>query len=237
MLNLRILVNSPNFEGGTILSRVDTVIFDLDQTLLDKDQSLLNFANYQYEQFSLARFISDKNEFIARFSELNNIVMPKEEVYEKLVDIFDIEKSLHSEMLDDLNNNFHLYSVGFPGLHEMLNTLKEHGYKLGIITNGRDFYQRNKIFALGISNYFNEIVTSGAVNIKKPDHTIFQIALNNLQSSSESSVFIGDSLKADVVPAKELGMFTILKSKDSLSTVPDAICDDLWEIPNIISHF
>ncbi|WP_261381427.1 HAD family hydrolase [Paenibacillus cremeus] len=216
------------------MNKVDTVIFDLDQTLLDKNQSLLNFANYQYEQSSLVRFIPNKQDFIVKFSELNNIVMPKEEVYEKLVHIFNIDKSLHAELLNDLDNNFHVYSVGFPGLHEMLKTLKERGYKLGIITNGRDFYQRNKISALGISDYFNEIVTSGAVNIKKPDHAIFRIVLNNLQSSSERSVFIGDSLKADVIPAKELGMFTILKSNDSSSTVPDAICDDLTKIPNII---
>lgn len=218
------------------MSRIDTVMFDLDQTLLDKDQSLNNFANYQYEEFSLVRFIPDKKDFVEKFSELNNIVMPKEEVYERLVDFFNIEKSLYDELLADLNDNFHVYSVGFSGLHEMLETLKERGYKLGIITNGRDFYQRNKISALGISDYFSDIVTSGSVNIKKPDQAIFQIALSKLNSSSERSVFIGDSLKVDVIPAKELGMYTILKSKDNSFTLPDAICDNLAEIPNIINR-
>lgn len=218
------------------MNKIDTVIFDLDQTLLDKDQSLLNFANYQYEKFSLARFIPDKQAFIGKFSELNHIVMPKEEVYEKLVDIFKIEKSLYNALLDDLNTKFHLHSVGFPGLHEMLDTLQTDGYKLGIITNGRDFYQRNKIAALGISDYFSEIVTSGGINIKKPDHAIFQITLNKLESLSERSVFIGDSLKADVIPAKELGMFAILKSKDGSYIQPDAICDNLTEMPKIIKR-
>ncbi|BFT72516.1 HAD family hydrolase [Paenibacillus sp. P36] len=218
------------------MKKIDTVIFDLDQTLLDKNQSLLSFANYQYEKFSLGRFIPDKQQFIEKFSKLNNIVMPKEEVYEKLLDIFNIEKNLYTELLDDLNNNFHLHSVGFPGLHEMLNSLKCEGYKLGIITNGRDFYQRNKISALGISDYFSEIVTSGAISIKKPDHTIFQIALKNLESLSERSVFIGDSLKSDVIPAKELGMYAILKSKDVSYKEPDAICDSLMEIPKIINR-
>lgn len=106
------------------MNRVDTVIFDLDQTLLDKEQSLINFANYQYEEFSLVRFIPEKIDFVEKFSELNNIVMPKEEVYERLVDIFKIEISLYDELLADLNNNFHVYSVGFSGLHEMLETLK-----------------------------------------------------------------------------------------------------------------
>lgn len=215
------------------MKKIDTVIFDLDQTLLDKDQSLCNFANYQYEKFSLIRFIPDKNDFIEKFSELNNIVLPKEKVYEKLIAIYNIEKSLYDKLLNDLNNNFHLHSVGFPGLHECLGELKERGYKLGMITNGRDFYQRNKVLALGISDYFNDIVTSGAVKIKKPDPEIFRIALTNLRSSSERCVFVGDSLKADVIPAKELGMFTILKCRDT-STIPDVISDDLKEIPGIV---
>jgi putative hydrolase of the HAD superfamily len=215
---------------------IDTVLFDLDQTLLDKNRSLFNFANYQYDHFSLVRFSSDKQCFIDKFSELNNMVIPKEEVYEKLVSYFKIEKYLYDELLDDLNVNFHIHCVGFPGMQEMLKRLKECGYKLGIVTNGRDFYQRNKISALGISDYFNAIVTSGAVNIKKPDHKIFNIALKHLNSLSNCSVFIGDSLKADVIPAKELGMFTILKSNDYSYPQPDATCTNLIEIPNIINH-
>jgi FMN phosphatase YigB (HAD superfamily) len=159
------------------MNKVDTVIFDLDQTLLDKDQSLIIFANYQYDKFSLVRFIPDKRGFIDKFIEFNNIVMPKEEVYEKLISIFNIEKCLFVELLDDLNNHFHMYSVGYPGLHE-----------------------------------------------------------KNLNSLSDRCVMVGDNLKADVIPAKELGMYTVLKSKDSSASQPNAICDNLIEIPSIVNR-
>ena len=53
---------------------------------------------------------------------------------------------------------------------------------------------------------------------------------------SECSVFIGDSLKADVIPAKELGMYAILKSNDVSYIQPDAICDNLTDIPKIINR-
>lgn len=217
-------------------NRIDTVIFDLDQTLLDKDRSLLGFAGYQYERFSLGSYISAKQDYLEAFSELNHMTMPKEEVYEQIGAIFGIGKSVLALLLDDLNRNFHVYSVGFPGLHPMLDTLKDQGYKLGIITNGRDFYQRNKIAALGIGDYFSVIVTSGAVHVKKPDHAIFRLALNQLHTSSERSVFIGDNLQADIAPAKELGMYTILKS-NRYHPLPAACCDDLSEIPNIINRF
>ncbi|CAM3682181.1 HAD family hydrolase [Paenibacillus lactis] len=221
-------------QGRHMLRNIDTVVFDLDQTLLDKYQSSVQFAAYQYEQYSLDMFIPDRNEFILKFSELNHLIMSKEEVYRKLAELFKLDRNLYHELLADLNHKFHHYSVGYAGLHEMLSLLKREGYKLGIVTNGRDFYQRNKISALGIHDYFTDIVTSGSVNIKKPDHAIFQIALKHLRSIGRRTVFVGDSIEADIIPAKELGMFTILKAKDALSTLPDAICDDLIEIPNII---
>lgn len=217
-----------------MLNIIDTVIFDLDQTLLNKTQSLVNFSIYQYEQYSLDEFIPDMNEFTLKFSELNHMIMPKEEVYRRLVEFFKIDGNLYHELLADLNQKFHLYSVGYPGLHEMLHSLKEDGYKLGIVTNGRDFYQRNKISALGIRDYFTGIVTSGSVNIRKPDHAIFQMALKHMNSIGSRTVFVGDSIQADIIPAKELGMYTILKAKEVSSELPDAICDELIEIPSII---
>lgn len=59
-----------------MLNKIDAVLFDLDQTLLDKTQSLVNFATYQYEKYSLDKFIPDRNEFIVKFSEINHMIMP-----------------------------------------------------------------------------------------------------------------------------------------------------------------
>jgi len=219
------------------LSIIDTVIFDLDQTLLDKGHSLINFAKAQYERFALHAFVADKHEFVAKFTQLNNRVMPKEDVYLELFDIFKIKSTLCAPLLDDLNQNFHKFSIGFPGLIDMLNSLKKSGYKLGMITNGREFYQRNKIIALGITAFFDDIVISGAVNLRKPDHAIFQLSLSNLGSSPEQSVFVGDNLTADIMPSHELGMRTIFKSDDRTTDYPDAICKDLREIVDLINGF
>jgi len=73
--------------------------------------------------------------------------------------------------------------------------------------------------------------------LRKPDHAIFQLSLSNLNSSSERAVFVGDNLKADIIPSKDIGMRAILKGKDNSSSYPDATCDDLMEIPNLIMSF
>jgi putative hydrolase of the HAD superfamily len=216
---------------------IDTVIFDLDQTLLDKNQSLINFSISQFERFKLDRLIPDREKFLEQFIELNNQIIPKTSVYEILAEQFTLDKQLYNELLNDLDLNFPKYCVGFQGLKEMLDILIVQGYKLGVITNGRGFYQRNKIESMGISSYFEDIVISGSVNLRKPDHKIFHLSLNNLNSSVNTSVFVGDNLKADIIPAKEIGMFTILKGNGEKHLFSDAITNDLTEIPEIVNEF
>jgi len=71
--------------------------------------------------------------------------------------------------------------------------------------------------------------------LRKPEHAIFRLSLTNLNSSSERTVFIGDNLKADIIPSKEIGMRAIHRGKDHSSKYPDAICDNLMEIPTLIN--
>ncbi|GGH77217.1 putative hydrolase of the HAD superfamily [Pullulanibacillus pueri] len=215
----------------------DTVLFDLDQTLLDKKQSLYNFSRYQFNKFSLSRFISREQDFIEKFVALNMIVLPKDQVYKQLVASFDIEEDLLPMLLKDLNQNFHLHCVGYEGLHSMLEVLKSKHFKLGVVTNGRDFYQRNKIASLGIDQYFDTIVTSGSVNIRKPDHAIFKLALKALNTLSEKAVFVGDNLEADIIPAKALGMSTVHMGGHNAHPCVDVTCANLNDIPRIIESF
>ncbi|SFF07599.1 putative hydrolase of the HAD superfamily [Paenibacillus catalpae] len=218
------------------MNSIAAVIFDLDLTLLDKHQSLIRFADHQYDAFSLEAFHIDRGDFIQKFTEMNHVVRPKDEVYRELIEIFNIDSSLLAAMLDDLNQSFSDYAIGYPGLVAMLSELKNASIKLGMITNGRAFYQRNKIRSLGIEGYFDDIVISEAVGLRKPDHAIFQLSLSHLNVSADDAVFVGDNMKNDIIPAKELGMRTIWKQKEAQSEHADRVCDDLLEIPMLIHN-
>jgi HAD superfamily hydrolase (TIGR01509 family) len=95
-----------------------------------------------------------------------------------------------------------------------LNFLSESGARLGCVTNGRDFFQRNKISALWLSDLFSTIITSGEFGVKKPDLAIFKEALIRMGSAPHECAFCGDNLYADIEPAHAIGMITILKSRD-----------------------
>ena len=99
-----------------------------------------------------------------------------------------------------------------PGAIELLAKARAAGLKTGIVTNGRDQFQRSKVAGLGLSPYTDCVVTSGGFGCKKPDPAIFQECLSILDVTAAESVFVGDDLDADVAPAVKLGMRAVWKS-------------------------
>ncbi|WP_373546566.1 HAD hydrolase-like protein [Chamaesiphon sp.] len=65
----------------------------------------------------------------------------KDKVYQTLVREFEISGISWAELLDDYKTQFQFHCVPFPCAIEMLTTLKQQGYLLGIITNGRGKFQ------------------------------------------------------------------------------------------------
>jgi putative hydrolase of the HAD superfamily len=61
----------------------------------------------------------------------------KDKVYQTLVSEFAIEGMSWQSLLEDYETQFQYHCVPFQFLTEMLNELKDRGYLLGIITNGR----------------------------------------------------------------------------------------------------
>ncbi|MEY2832842.1 MAG: hypothetical protein RLZZ574_2100 [Cyanobacteriota bacterium] len=134
---------------------------------------------------------------------------------------------------------FQFYCVPFQFLVEMLDELKEKGFLLGIITNGRGEFQSRAIEGLRIRHYFDTILISEVEQLRKPQVEIFQRAMNRLGVSSVDSVFVGDHPEADIAGAKGAMMKTIWKH-NSFWTEPtetDAIIDELREISPILAQF
>ncbi len=88
---------------------------------------------------------------------------------------------------------------------------KLHGrYKLGIVSN---FAIPECVLKLlqreGLAEFFEAVIVSGAVNKRKPSSVIFTKALEELGVTAEETVFVGDTVDADVEGPKNTGMKTI----------------------------
>lgn len=112
---------------------------------------------------------------------------------------------LSEEYLEYLPTNKKL----FEGAFEILEYLSKK-YPLHIITNGFEEVQHKKIKNAKISSFFDNIITSERVGVKKPNAKIFNYALTLSNAIPKESVMIGDNLEADILGAKAVGMNTIL---------------------------
>ncbi|MCB0126060.1 MAG: HAD family hydrolase [Caldilineaceae bacterium] len=187
------------------------VLFDLDGTLHDKVASLHRCGQTLFDMF-LADSNIDHTHFVTAFVPENSIIQPKTKVFDKLGETFALSSKVTVAMGQRFDDTFHEFAQRFAFALEALDLLQRQGVRIGCVTNGRDFFQRNKIKALELEPYFDVIVTSGAMDVKKPDPKLFYHALAALQASAADTVFIGDSLTADMQPAKALGMTTVWKT-------------------------
>lgn len=97
--------------------------------------------------------------------------------------------------------------VLYPGTISTLDALSKR-YKIGIIANQLPGAQE-RLNKMGISEYICMVASSAEAGIAKPDPAIFRLALEQANCAAENSVMIGDRLDNDIIPAKQLGMYTI----------------------------
>jgi len=90
-----------------------------------------------------------------------------------------------------------------PGLHETLQQLAAAQFKLAIISNASDNANVQRLIdTADLRRYFDPIIVSAAVGIRKPNPKIFELVLNRWQLPPEACVMVGDRLGADILGAQ-----------------------------------
>lgn len=90
---------------------------------------------------------------------------------------------------------------------EVIKGLHARGIKLGIISNLIGEYEiYDWLKADGLDQYFDAVILSSVVHIRKPDPEIYRIAFKELGLKPEECVNVGDNLKRDFTGAKEAGI-------------------------------
>ena len=93
------------------------------------------------------------------------------------------------------------------------NQIKDKGYKIGMITDGRPNGQRNKIAALGVDKLIDDIIITdelGGAQFRKPCDIAFRIMQKRLGVPYKNMVYVGDNASKDFTACKELGLKGIL---------------------------
>lgn len=133
-----------------------------------------------------------------------------------------------------------------PDAHDVLQTLRDRGLRLGVISNiiSRTLVPR-QLAAYGIAHLFGPVLTSAEFGWRKPNPRIFHEAARRLNLSPAECAYVGDTVSRDVIGARRAGYGLAIQIRSFLTDkvdraaggeVPDVVIGSLSEIiPLLIS--
>lgn len=98
----------------------------------------------------------------------------------------------------------------FSDSADELRRLRHDGYRLGILTNGSDEQQRDKLHVIGLTDLVDVICTSEGIGVTKPDARAFHHLAGELGVEPSACLFVGDDPEHDVAGARASGMSAVL---------------------------
>jgi len=150
------------------------------------------------------------------------ITNQKMSVYEKRIYSLGLELNLELEIEDIrkmVNNTitaWQKYVPLDPDAIPLLESLKE-SKSLALITNfDHPPYVYSLLSDMKLTKFFDSIIISSEVGVKKPDPTIFSFVLNELDLNTNEICYVGDS-KEDMEAAIKANLYPILIQRQSSS--------------------
>ncbi|OTG63373.1 hydrolase [Acinetobacter sp. ANC 3903] len=196
---------------------IRAVLFDLDNTLTHRDQSILAYSQYLAQRYQHQLQPEQTTKIQAIIRRIDNGGYPKKEFLTHPSIAASVANALLQELkwhslpeLDELTQfwfqQFGLSAVAMQGANQLLNELKQQGYKLAVVSNGGHATRLTILQGLGFSHFFDEIVSSELVGISKPNPEIFLYTSQKLDIAPEHCLFIGDHPVNDIQGATRAGM-------------------------------
>lgn len=125
----------------------------------------------------------------------------------------------------------------YPSAIETLDTLRERGYRIGLLTNCSPSVLHT-LSRTGLPRYFASLSFSFQLGANKPDQRVYKAAAAELGSPPERCVFIGDGENDEFAGAKAVGMKTIMIARSLDATKKDNKADrvitNLRELPDLL---
>jgi putative hydrolase of the HAD superfamily len=141
--------------------------------------------------------------------------------YDRMVlDILGAELDLH-RFSSDLTTEFRKVAreteswVAFDDAVPTLEAARKRDFSMGMVSNATDL-ARKVLANLDMEKYFDFVVISEEVGIRKPDPRIFRMALDMAGATAGRSLFLGDKLSTDILGATGAGMRAILVDRNDV---------------------
>ena len=121
----------------------------------------------------------------------------------------------------------------------VLEHLKQNGYPMVLVSN---FYGNiNQVLKdAGIDGYFEDVIESAVVGVRKPNPAIFALGVCALDLPASQVLVVGDTYGKDIIPAHKLGCHTLWikglqwEEKKVDESIPDGIIKKLSEMEEFL---
>lgn len=214
------------------MKKFDAVLFDLGSTLIFFDgewNKVLPELNQTLMAFLQKSGLAlDGTDFTERYEErIQEYYAQRDTEFIEYTTAYVVRKTLEELGIDNVPESTireavaTMYQVSQSHWHPeadatpTLEALQQRGYKLGIISNAADDQDvQTLIDKAGVRSYFEVILTSAAEGIRKPNPRIFHTALQALGGIEPGrAVMVGDTLGADILGAKNAGVYGVWISR------------------------
>lgn len=242
------------------LGKLRGVIFDLGSTLIDfkgdygevipssinalTDYLLANGLHFERTDFihrfdqALQSYHNDRNEDCIEKTTFAIL----QEVLLDFVDQMPVDRILR-EALTVMYAGSEAYWEPKADMRTVLDQLSAAAYRLALLSNAGDEANVQRLIdKAAIREYFDPILISAALGIRKPDPRPFEMILSQWGLPPFEVVMVGDTLAADILGAQRAGIHQIwLRDITGAETEapspdfqPERIADDLADIPALV---
>lgn len=98
----------------------------------------------------------------------------------------------------------------YPDSASLLKGLRSAGLRVGVLTNGTQEQQLDKLTATGLIDSLDVVCTSERIGAQKPSSDAFGAFTVELGVSAEECLYVGDNAEHDVAGARAAGMHGLL---------------------------
>ncbi len=209
------------------------VVYDLDGTLVDTLQDITNAANHMLSRLKAPLLTPDcVRRFVGRgiqqlVAECLNTDDPQR-IQEGLA----IYRAHYHQHLVD-------HSRLYPGTRDILEHFRSRVQ--AVITNKPNPYSRELLTALGVANYFLDIIGGDTPYPRKPDPTSLHSMMERVDATPEETLLVGDS-PIDIETGHRAGVLTVtvshgLADAGELATAsPDLMVSNLLELLTVVKR-